>query len=670
MMSSILPYRIPGSWKTITLLAFLILATLVRCNPNPVVEPRAEKGELDTAEFNLHKSAVSLVGQWSFHWGNHVDPANPPDEPREFRYVLVPSHWTNYSANPSAASRHDREASETAHPGREQGYPVRGLASFWLQIQVDPDVKELALRIPAMDTAFVLYWNGKEIARNGYITDNLEGTMPTYYATQSVRVPNQGKNLLVLHMANDVYPRPGLRDAILLGTPHLIFAISENRNYISFFILGALGLLAIYHFGIYAMRKEDRSPLYFALFCILIVVRLLVTGEGLAFRFWPITWKGSTLLEYLTFYMAPSVFILFLRSLYPEERIKYADEVLHGICVLFALVAILTPIGFYTQTLLAFHIIAAFMVAYGLGVILFAVARKRETAMSFLLGILVLISAMVNDILYSQRLIQSAFVFPIGVYIFFFSQAFLLSRRFAIAFRTAETLTRELDQKVQDRTVDLEAARNRSDTLLRNILPDSVAAELKDRGEVKPQYHPLVTVLFVDFVDFTRISEKWHPNELVGELHACFSAFDEIAERNSLEKLKTIGDSYMAAAGIPESRPDHAVLACEAALEIASWMKAYQSRMELARKPVWTFRIGLHSGPVTAGVIGTNKFAYDIWGDTVNTASRMERFAPAGEINLSEATYELVKGRYDCAERQSAEVPGKGKMKMYGLSRK
>ncbi|MCB1319829.1 MAG: adenylate/guanylate cyclase domain-containing protein, partial [Leptospiraceae bacterium] len=209
-----------------------------------------------------------------------------------------------------------------------------------------------------------------------------------------------------------------------------------------------------------------------------------------------------------------------------------------------------------------------------------------------------------------------------------------------------------------------------SDQLLRNILPDSVATELRSKGRVQPQYHPMVTVLFVDFANFTAISQRWHPNELVTELHKCFSAFDEITSRNQIEKLKTIGDAYMAAAGIPESRHDHAHLACEAALEIASWMQAHRSRMELAGRTLWNFRIGLHSGPVTAGVIGTNKFAYDIWGDTVNTASRMERFAMPGEINISATTYEIVHEHYHCEARDSVDVPGKGMMQMYRLERK
>ena len=628
------------------------------CNPDQTVDPVASDGIMDARQQNLDRSPLALVGNWNFAWNQWVDPANPPSsESGQIQIVPVPSHWTDYK--PSQKT-----------PGVDAGYPERGKASFWLFLRLDPNIEKIALRLPAMDTAFVLFWNGNEVARNGYLNVELGGSRPVYYAPRTLRLNARAENTLVLHMANDVYPRPGLRDTILLGSESLIARIAEENNFFAAFLVGALALMALYHLGMYAMRREDRSPLYFSLFCILIVIRLMVTGEGQAFRFFPINWHISTALEYLTYYLAPVPFLLFLHSLYPRERIPYLSEGIYALCAAFAIVVLALPIGIYTRSLIFFQAVTALTMIYGLGIIIVAVARNRDTARSFLVGILFLAATLINDILFSLRMIESTFLVPFGVFLFFFSQAFLLSRRFAIAFRTAETLTRELDEKVQQRTLDLEKARDRSDELLRNILPQAVATELREKGQVQPQYHAMVTVLFVDFVDFTRISERWHPNELVTELHKCFSAFDEITHRNQLEKLKTIGDSYMAAAGIPESRPDHAYLACEAALEIAAWMQAYRSRMELAHRQVWNFRIGLHSGPVTAGVIGTYKFAYDIWGDTVNTASRMERFSAPGQINISEKTYELVLDHYACEERSSVDVPGKGMMKMYSLNRR
>jgi class 3 adenylate cyclase len=266
-----------------------------------------------------------------------------------------------------------------------------------------------------------------------------------------------------------------------------------------------------------------------------------------------------------------------------------------------------------------------------------------------------------------MRVVETFYMAPIGLFIFFFAQAFLLSRRFALAFNTAETLTLELEQKVLDRTKELDNARLQSDKLLENILPEAVAKELKEKGSVTPQYYPAVTVIFIDFVDFTKQSENWDPKELVSELDFCFRAFDEIIDKYSIEKLKTIGDCYMAASGVPVFQPDHAFQVCEAALQISGFLESHRRKQERSGRIPWGYRIGINSGSVVAGVIGTHKFVYDIWGDTVNVASRMENHAEPGEINISQATYEIIKDQFECQMKGATEVKGKGSMNMYCL---
>jgi class 3 adenylate cyclase len=622
--------------------------------PENKVLPIVTSGQIQLRDTEVSERFIPLKGSWNLIWDEMLPPAliqeNFKDE--RSRNVTVPSHWQEYEFLSSASDS-----------------TIQAVATYWIQINWVGEKKSISLRFPSMDTCFVAYWNGKEIARNSQLNSEWrnKNTEPIYYAPITVDVEAAEKNILVLHLSNDVYPRAGFRDTILLGSRSQIHAFHERNAYFDIFLFGALSLMALYHLGIYALRPKDLSPFYFAIFCILIALRLMVTGEAVAFDLIPITWRISTFFEYLTFYLAPGVMLLFIRSLYPMERLKYVDETVYGITCFFGLIPIVFPLEVYSKTLVYFQIIALFIAIYCLGILFMANIRKRETARSFMLGAAILVFTLLNDMLYAMRVIESFYSVPIGLFLFFFAQAFLLSRRFALAFQTAEDLTLKLEQKVQERTRDLEEARNQSDSLLRNILPDEVASELKNSGKVKPQYHSLVTVIFIDFVNFTEISEKWHPNSLVGELDTCFHAFDEIMERNHLEKLKTIGDSYMAAAGIPIAIPDHAYLACEAALEIVSWMNAYQTRMELEGKRTWSFRIGIHTGPVTAGVIGSKKFAYDIWGDTVNTASRMESYCNPGEINISESTYTIVQSKYDCIPRGSVEVKGKGEMMMYRL---
>lgn len=211
-----------------------------------------------------------------------------------------------------------------------------------------------------------------------------------------------------------------------------------------------------------------------------------------------------------------------------------------------------------------------------------------------------------------------------------------------------------------------EKERKKSDELLLNILPEAVAAELKITGEIAAKHYDNVTVLFTDFVNFTQASQSMGPQNLIEELHTCFQAFDEIVTRHGVEKIKTIGDAYLAVGGLPTADANHAKNVVSAAIEIADYMDRRLARLGVER--TFQLRIGIHSGSVVAGIVGVKKFAYDIWGDTVNTAARMEQNSEAGRINISQTTYTLVKGDFNCYFRGELEVKNKGAMKMYYVS--
>jgi guanylate cyclase len=199
--------------------------------------------------------------------------------------------------------------------------------------------------------------------------------------------------------------------------------------------------------------------------------------------------------------------------------------------------------------------------------------------------------------------------------------------------------------------------RKRAEDLLANVLPRQVAAELKQNGHVAARRFESVSVLFADIVGFTPMSARLSPEELVEQLNEVFTYFDTLTTSHGCEKIRTIGDAYMVAAGVPERRDDHA----QALATVALAMRDY------ARTSPMTLRIGINSGPVVAGVIGTTKFQYDVWGDTVNTASRMESHAQPDTIQVSEATYELIKDDFRCAPRGPIEVKGKGVLETWYL---
>lgn len=209
---------------------------------------------------------------------------------------------------------------------------------------------------------------------------------------------------------------------------------------------------------------------------------------------------------------------------------------------------------------------------------------------------------------------------------------------------------------------ELKAEKQKSDDLLLNILPEEVAEELKAKGATTAKYFDNVTVLFTDFVNFTEAGERMNPQELVDELDTCFKAFDEITSRYNIEKIKTVGDAYLAVAGLPTADRKHAENVVHAAIEINQYM--HKRHMAMSNN-TFKIRIGIHSGSVVAGIVGVKKFAYDIWGDTVNTAARMEQNSESGKINISQTTYELVKNKFTCEYRGEIEAKGKGQLKMY-----
>ena len=211
--------------------------------------------------------------------------------------------------------------------------------------------------------------------------------------------------------------------------------------------------------------------------------------------------------------------------------------------------------------------------------------------------------------------------------------------------------------------------KKRSDELLLNILPEETAEELKLTGTAQPQSFDLISVMFTDFKGFTQLSEKLSAKELVSEINECFSAFDHIMTKYGVEKIKTIGDAYMAAGGLPTPNSTHATDVVNAALEVQQFMETHKAKKAAAGQLFFEIRIGVHTGPVVAGIVGVKKFAYDIWGDTVNTASRMESSGEVGKVNISGTTYEMVKDKFKFQHRGKIQAKGKGEIDMYFVER-
>ena len=227
--------------------------------------------------------------------------------------------------------------------------------------------------------------------------------------------------------------------------------------------------------------------------------------------------------------------------------------------------------------------------------------------------------------------------------------------------KRARDLERTHALELQAAIADLEKEKRRTEELLLNLLPQSAAEELRQKGAVSPMHFEDVTIVFTDFVSFTSSTEKLSAEELVGLLNDYFTAFDQIVDRYQLEKLKTVGDSYMFVSGIPHRHASHAVDAVLASMDMLEFVR---KRLEQGGK-AWDMRVGIHNGPVVAGVVGTRKFAFDIWGDAVNFASRMVSSGGSNRINVSERTYQRLKDFFTCSARGSVPIKGNRMAEMY-----
>ncbi|MEQ8358740.1 MAG: adenylate/guanylate cyclase domain-containing protein [Cytophagales bacterium] len=275
--------------------------------------------------------------------------------------------------------------------------------------------------------------------------------------------------------------------------------------------------------------------------------------------------------------------------------------------------------------------------------------KARKLAISFsMLGVLTLIIS---------TAFQSKIIAHYDVIDPYFLQMVNISTTGLICLTIAWTLSVLLDRSEES----LMAEQKKSDDLLHNILPVNVAKDLKETGKTIPKRHKNVTILFTDFKGFTELVASIPAIDLVNELNDIFGKFDEIVEETGVQKIETIGDAYVAACGLEEEINEHAFNCIKAAQQMLSYLESRNKQHEIK----WNMRVGIHSGPIVAGVVGKKKFNYDLFGDTINTASRMESSGEPGKINISESTFQLVKNDFDFDNRGKIHVKGKGKVEMH-----
>jgi class 3 adenylate cyclase len=603
-------------------------------------------------------------------------------------------------------------------------YNFSGVGWFRMHIEADTSITNMPLALTLTHYgASEIYLDGQRIKKYGIINgkDSSEYMNPTTVPVFFV-LTSAGHHVIAVryanYNANDNYRKYGeLLRGFSASTSLANRYISTTDNLLGFtfffiFLFGVFGALSMAHLFLYLYNRATLSNLYFSLFCLAFSL--------VFFLCWLTSVSTNPDFKLINVYMLPLVLSVFcfslsgvVNNLFAKKKLRFIIITIMSV-VSFVCICINQDIGIQCYIILQLLVVLEAII-----MVIRAIFRKVPGAriigmgvISFTLFVLfnlfyILISpeglsfesGTTTATIFITLLTLALLSLPVSMSMFLawnfanvnkelkrnLEQVETLSQK-TIAqelekIKMIETQKQQLEEEVVARTAEVVAQNDqlekqhkelkteklKSDELLLNILPAEVADELKEKGYSDAHQFNNVTVLFTDFVGFTMAGERMTPQDLVDELHVCFRTFDEITSKYRIEKIKTIGDAYLAVAGLPAADPEHAVHVTMAALEILAFMKA---RMEQMPDKTFDIRIGIHSGSVVAGIVGIKKFAYDIWGDTVNTAARMEQSSEPGRINVSEHTWNLIKDKFNGTYRGKIDAKNKGEMNMYFVDRK
>ncbi len=626
--------------------------------------------------------ANRIEGAWRYH---------PGDDPAWAHPAFSDEGWTY---RPAELYKQGRADSGGAFPG---------IGWFRTRIAIDTSLVGTPLAISMEHTgASEVFLNGKRIVRHGEILPggkSIKAFQPNQIPVV-FSVPVAGTHLLAVRYASPDaeghFRRYGDPDGftMTIGVAEKVIPVHQSRtvafSIVTIFFASFFLAFCLLHFVLFLYYRAGRSNLWFALLMLGLAI-LFVSGflSGVSHNVGAYLWMRHTVGDVMI--LTCAALSAFVNELFGKGRMRF--RLLWGILLLALAGQFFTGAkGGFIFLSLALVALEAFILI--IRALYMKLPGARIIGAGLLLFILFILGGFVVLLLFNQKSIiltgVVGIVFMVMIVLAILSIPISMSVYLAWSFarvrrslarqlsevrrlsdkareaeaekqRFLETRQEELEHEVASRTLELRSQKKKSDDLLLNILPAEVAEELKETGKSEARLYNHVSVLFTDFVDFTQLSERLTPAELVAEIDQCFRAFDEIITRHGLEKIKTVGDAYIAVSGLPTANERHARDVLRAAIDILAFI---QQRGGDGRHR-FGIRLGVHSGPVVAGIVGIKKFAYDIWGDTVNTAARMEQSSEPGRINISQATYELVRDDFTCTARGELEVKHKGSMRMY-----
>ncbi|RMF64712.1 MAG: hypothetical protein D6743_08990, partial [Calditrichaeota bacterium] len=398
--------------------------------------PVAVNGVLDLRNWQFNRDgSVALKGEYEFYWLHLLTPDSfaVRPAPRKSGFIQVQGSWNGYKV--------------AGHEIGGQGY-----ATYRLTVLLGDTTRPLALKFLDMGTTYAVFLNGEKVLTVGHPGRTAETSVPRYFPQIVDFVPKSNRLELLFQVSNFHHRRGGAWEVIRLGTQKQIHALRERRLAFDLILFGSILIMGLYHLALFALRKRDHSLIYFGVFCLLIALRLLTTDERFLLYFFPgLNWEIFEKIEYLSYYLSVPVFGLFLKWLFPRDIHKSALLFTLTTACGFSLAVLFTPTRVFSQTMVPYQLFTVLVMVYAVAALISAMVKKREGSAIILAGFLFLFATVVNDILDADEIIQTGHFVHLGLFVFIFSQAFLLSFRFSRAFKTIATQKKILLDEIADR---------------------------------------------------------------------------------------------------------------------------------------------------------------------------------------------------------------------------
>ena len=609
--------------------SFILILILLfsHCSRLETSKLAAKSGQLDLQDFDFKRKSAYLDGEWEFFPFEFLDPT---DSKRAEQCLQIPSTW-NKPMNGSY-----------------------GFASFRLKIRMPSDFREeLVLRIPEQGTAYSLFINGKFIAKNGTVSKDPSGSKPEFFPIITKKFNADRELEILMHISNYEHREGGFWYSVLLRKEVNVKLFREESLSLDSFLCGSILIMGVYHLGLFIIRKKDYSPLFFGIFCIVIIFRLLSQSEKYIVYIIPeISFRRLNQMEYLSYYLALPSFASFLYTLFPKDFNKKILLGIWALVILFCLTVIFTSTNFYTSIVIYFHLFTILCIIQIIYSLIKSCINKRESVLMLLFGTLILIGGTLNDILHSIELIHTAYIVPQSLLAFIFIQSIVLSVRFSKAFYENEKLIDEMSQInfMHKRFVPTEFL---------EILGKKNFSEIKLGDQIQKR----MTILFSDIRDFTTLSEKMSPKENFEFINYYLSKMVPLVRKHNGFIDKFIGDAIMALYDSPDD-------AIRSALEMhKELVQINHSLLEKGNIEI-EIGIGIHSGNLMMGVIGEEeRFEGTVISDAVNVASRIEGLTKLyhSKILVSEDVLLELKDDFPFSSIKIDMVKVKGRSTVFGI---